>query len=135
MISHSEMQTIVMAAIPMDGPTILIAYARPTIGRTLLLGKIIKDTAFEAAMRCRYKSLRQSTLSVSHLDHLIDSVAQLVDEAQQRHFTRWPVLGQYIWPNAAPIPTSYEGEISALKSWLTSRLAWIDENLAMWGLQ
>ena len=92
--------------------------------------RIIKDTAFEAAMRCRYKSLRQSTLSASHLDHLIDSVVQLVNEAQQRHFTRWPVLGQYIWPNASPIPTSYEGEISALKSWLASRLAWIDENLA-----
>jgi hypothetical protein len=52
-----------------------------------------------------------------------------VDEAQQRHFRRWPILGQYVWPNPEPIPTSYAGELSALKNWLRDRLGWIDENL------
>ncbi len=73
--------------------------------------------------------MRQSALSIDHFNHIIDSIATLTNEARQRHFQRWPILGQYIWPNAQPIPTSYEGEIIALKNWLTARLQWIDYNI------
>ncbi|HKC36417.1 MAG TPA: T9SS type A sorting domain-containing protein, partial [Chitinophagaceae bacterium] len=33
------------------------------------------------------------------------------------------------WPNPNPIPTSYVGEINALKEWIVSRLFWIDYNI------
>jgi hypothetical protein len=91
--------------------------------------RMMDDTAFQAHLRCRWKELRQTTLSDQHLFFLIDSVATFVNEAQQRHFQRWPVLGQYVWPNPAPIPTSYAGEISALKEWITERMHWIDLNM------
>jgi hypothetical protein len=52
-----------------------------------------------------------------------------VNEARQRHFQRWPVLGQYIWPNPSPLATTYEGEITYLKSWIHDRLQWIDANI------
>ena len=42
---------------------------------------------------------------------------------------RWPILGQYVWPNPNPIPVSYAGELSTLKDWLRNRLSWIDANL------
>ena len=64
---------------------------------------------------------------------MIDSVNNLVAEAQRRHFTQWPILGTYVWPNPQPIPATYAGEISSLKNWLTLRLKWIDENLTQTG--
>jgi len=88
------------------------------------------DTTFQHDLLCRWKQLRQTTLSQQSLYSLIDSVAALTSEARQRHFTKWPVLGKYIWPNPAPIATTYEEEISQLKSWLTSRLRWMDKNLS-----
>jgi hypothetical protein len=91
--------------------------------------KLMTDTAFVGGLRCRWKSLRTTRLSETHLYSLIDSVVNLVAEAQQRHFQQWPVLGTYVWPNPQPIPASYAGEITALKSWLASRLQWIDANL------
>ena len=91
--------------------------------------RLMTDTAFAGSLRCRWKSQRQNTISLTRLNAFIDSVAQVVDEAQQRHFRRWPILGQYVWPNPQPIPTSYAGELSALKNWLRDRLGWIDENL------
>ena len=97
-------------------------------------GRIVRDTAFQAAMRCRYKALRQTTLSYAYLEKMIDSAATVLSEAQQRHFQRWPVLGQYVWPNPSPIPASYAGEISSLKTWLQNRLRWIDDNLANVGV-
>jgi hypothetical protein len=91
--------------------------------------KLMTDTAFTGDLRCRWKSLRQTTLSLNRTYALIDSIAAVVNESQQRHFTRWPILGQYVWPNPDPIPTSYAGEISTLKDWLRNRLEWLDNNM------
>jgi CotH kinase protein/Secretion system C-terminal sorting domain len=91
--------------------------------------RFMQDTAYTASLRCRWKQLRQKSLSNNRINFLVDSVNTLLGEAQQRHFQRWPVLGQYIWPNPQPIPTSYAGEISTLKQWLSDRLTWIDINV------
>ncbi len=91
--------------------------------------QFLADTAFKHNLKCRWKELRQTILSSNHLNQIIDSVVNLTAEARQRHFAQWPVLGQYIWPNPAPIPTTYEGEIQTLKQWLGARLDWIDKNL------
>lgn len=91
--------------------------------------RLMADTAFAGDLRCRWESLRETSLSVARLHGLIDSVANLLAEAQPRQHTRWPILGQYVWPNPEPIPTSYAGEISALKSWIEARVKWIDLNL------
>ena len=91
--------------------------------------RLMQDTAFISDLRCRWKEVRQTMISNEHLNHLIDSIATLTNEARQRHFQRWPVLGQYVWPNPSPIPASYTGEIISLKEWLTIRLQWIDYNI------
>lgn len=92
--------------------------------------RLENDTAFQGSLRCRWKQLRQTTFSISHLNFLIDSIVTLTAEARERHFQRWPVLGQYIWPNPEPIPTTYDGEINALKQWILNRVEWIDNNIS-----
>lgn len=84
-----------------------------------------KDSAYQSAFRCRWKQVRAGSLSDTRIFNLIDSIVTLTAEARTRHFQRWPVLGQYIWPNPQPIPTSYAGEITALKEWLLDRTSWI----------
>jgi hypothetical protein len=91
--------------------------------------RFMQDTAYKASLRCRWKQLRQTTLSNQHINFLIDSINTLLGEAQQRHFQRWPTLGQYVWPNPTPIPATYADEISTLKQWLTNRVSWIDNNI------
>jgi hypothetical protein len=90
---------------------------------------IEKDTALRGQLRCRWKDLRNSVLSEQHINFLIDSIFTLTGEARQRHFQKWPVLGEYVWPNPKPIPTSYDEEISTLKQWIHARIAWIDTNI------
>ncbi len=115
-----------------DGWAYRFNYVCPGDGAGLVpfwWNNLMNDTAFKGNLRCRWKQLRSSNLSVSHLNFLVDSIVNLVNEARQRHFQRWPVLGQYIWPNPQPIPTTYDGEISSLKAWINSRLQWIDDNI------
>lgn len=88
-----------------------------------------KDSAFQANFRCRWKSARNTSLSDNRIYFLIDSIVSLTAEARQRHFQRWPVLGSYIWPNPDPIPSTYAGEIEALKSWIAARVGWISASI------
>jgi CotH kinase protein len=93
-------------------------------------GRFQQDTAYQAGLRCRWKQVRQTSISLSRINQLIDSVVALTTEARERHFVRWPVLGVAIWPNPTPVPTSYSEEITVLKNWINNRLTWIDANIA-----
>ena len=60
---------------------------------------------------------------------MIDSLRILLDESQQRNFTRWPILSTYVWPNAY-IGNTYQNEINYLKNWIVNRFNWMDEELS-----
>lgn len=91
--------------------------------------RLMQDTAFVGSLRCRWKSLRKTTLSDLHVQQIIDSVANLTLEARERHFKRWDIMGKYVWPNPNPIPFNYTEEISVLKNWVVQRTLWIDASL------
>lgn len=92
-----------------------------------------QDTFFQGMLHCRWTNFRKNVLSEQHLFHLIDSIAALTAEARGRHFTRWPILGVYVWPNPQPIPATYEEEIVQLKQWLQERISWLDRNFPQSG--
>jgi len=91
--------------------------------------KLMTDTAFIGSLKCRYTAVRQIIFSATAINSMIDSIQNLLGEAQVRHFAKWPILGQYIWPNPQPIPISYADEISALKTWIQKRISWLDINI------
>jgi len=90
--------------------------------------RLLEDSMFKNELKCRWKYLRQSTLSTASLVGAVDSVAALVDNAQQRNFKRWQILGTYVWPNKY-IFSTYKEETDFLKQWLTERLKWLDQNM------
>ena len=91
--------------------------------------RLLQDPNYTAQLRCRWDELRLTTLSIPVLNNYVDSLATYLDEAQGRHFTAWPILGAYTWPNPSPIPADYPGEIAAIKTWINDRILWMDANL------
>ena len=91
--------------------------------------RMLTDSNFTNQLKCRWSSLRERTLSDAHLYSVIDSVANYLNESQTWNFTVWPILGTYVWPNVAPYPTTYAGEIANLKQWLSRRMEWLDSNI------
>ena len=88
--------------------------------------KFTTDTAYMDELRCRYTNLRyQGAFDTAHMYHLIDSLVNLLQVPQTRHYKRWPIMGVYIWPNAY-VSTSYDDEITTLKKWLNKRTNWLD---------
>ena len=89
-----------------------------------------EDLAFQHKAAVRYTELRQTIFSEEHIYSIIDSVADYLGPAVDRNFARWPLLGNYIWPNYYVFDT-YEEEIDYLKSWTAQRLAWMDSDILL----
>ena len=89
--------------------------------------RLLEDSTYLEQLAVRWAELRSNQLANERIIARIDSVATLVDEAQARNFTRWPILGERVWPNDYVVDT-YQEEVDYLKNWMTQRLTWLDEN-------
>lgn len=92
--------------------------------------KLLEDTTFTNELHTRYSLLRKTMLSGEYFFHYIDSVHTLVNEAQVRHYQKWPILGKNVGaPEVDAQPTTYAGEITKFKNWISTRLTWLDANM------
>lgn len=90
--------------------------------------KFVQDPYFTNSLKCRWLELRQGPFHTDSILNYIDSLATYLDEAQTRNFQKWPVLGNYVWPNNF-IGNTYQDEVNYLKYWITLRLNWMDVNM------
>jgi CotH kinase protein/Secretion system C-terminal sorting domain len=91
--------------------------------------RLYSDGAYRNRLAARWNELRSNQLNTDKILTYIDSVTSVLNaESQQRNFQRWPVLGQYVWPNYYVGPT-FESEVNWLKGWVVTRLDWLDANM------
>lgn len=95
--------------------------------------RLYRDPGFASAVAQRWSELRAEGLRGRLLSTVDRNRALLRGEAE-RNFRRWPVLGEYVWPNprdprTGEVRQTYQGEVDHLRSWLSRRVAWIDENV------
>jgi spore coat protein CotH len=93
--------------------------------------KLYSDPAFKSELQIRWKELRKSVFSTDKIMAFIDSCANYLNEAQQRNFKKWPVLGAFIWRETTGYQdrNTYQKEIDYMKSFLSTRLDWMDNKL------
>ena len=87
-----------------------------------------QDENFIAKVSQRYSELRSNIFSENHIFEIIDSSVVHMGESINRNFLKWPVLGNYLWPNYQVFDT-YDEEVLYLKSWITQRLSWMDSQI------
>jgi hypothetical protein len=91
------------------------------------------ERLFEQRYAQRWEKHRKGALATAQIHAAVDAAAASLSQAQQRNFDRWPVLGEYVWPNAPGWDqrVTFELEVAYLKSWLADRAAWMDQVLAL----
>jgi hypothetical protein len=89
--------------------------------------RLRSDDDFKNRFNCRWKELRTSVFTDEYFTDKIDALAEELDDAQERNFKKWPILGSYVWPNQY-VGGSYQKEIDFLKKWIQARLDWMDKN-------
>lgn len=90
--------------------------------------RFLEDSTFTNELQCRWQYLRSTILEKNYIDNWIDSTATYLEESQERNFTRWPILGQYVAWNYF-IGQTFQEEIDYLKWWFQSRSEYMDLNL------
>jgi len=93
--------------------------------------RLWEDSEFLLKWADRWFEMRRGEFATDKMMAEIDENAALLtdnnapDNPVERNFNRWPVLGEYIWPNYMVFDT-YPEEITWMKSWLADRLDWMD---------
>lgn len=87
---------------------------------------LMADAQFRQNLACRWQSMRATVLEQSSLFGVMDSMANILEEAQARNFKKWPILGKYVWPNPGALPNTYIGELNKMKAWVSERIEWLD---------
>jgi hypothetical protein len=90
--------------------------------------RLLEDSLYANEVNCRWGELRTSLLDTTYLYNYIDSLALMLEVPAERHYQRWPILGNYVWPNNF-IGNTFHEEIDYLKLWIGERLSWMDANM------
>jgi len=97
-------------------------------GRMHWWARLMEDLSYRSAFISRWKVLRNGAFSTDSIMTYLDSTINYLGEAIDRNFERWPIIGEYVWPNYF-IGETYEDEVDYLKTWVTDRVTWIDANI------
>lgn len=92
--------------------------------------RLLEDPSFKSAVRDRYTALRSGVLSDGAIASKIESYRELLDSSNNAgyNFTRWPILGEWVWPNFF-VGQTYKEEVDYLKDWVLNRTAWLDQQI------
>ena len=93
--------------------------------------RLFQDPQALEQQRLRWREWRSDLFTTEKMLADIDEVAALLEEAQQRNFERWPILGKRVQPGQVnprgyQDRDTYEKEVNWMREWITDRLAWLD---------
>lgn len=89
------------------------------------ISRLFEDEYFSKQVSDRYDALQHI---FNDMPGKIKKVADFLEStgAIERNFNKWPILGKYVWPNQAPFPSTYAGEIDKLNFWIKERQHWLN---------
>lgn len=88
--------------------------------------RLAQDPGFIIKVRNRWAAVRSTAIEQVFAD--IDQNAAYLQLSQKKNFEKWPILDKYIWRNAV-VTGSYKGEVDYMRTFLKTRVAWIDANM------
>jgi hypothetical protein len=92
--------------------------------------RLFEDPDFAQRYVDRWGQLRTNQFTISRLIARVDELAATLNEAQERNFQRWHILGRNVWPDAF-VGNSFSDEIDFLKQWIRQRIEWMDHEFML----
>lgn len=117
------------------GNCLLCGYFNPSgwitqtsIKRICWAQKMIDDPHYSAIMKKRWAFYRKSFCCLDSICTYIDDAVAVIGSSKEAYFENVRILDTWVWPNAF-VGQSYQNEIYFLKSWIASRLYWMNTQL------
>ncbi len=88
--------------------------------------RLFEDPEFVEQMKNRWNETKTSLFAA--INTTIQKQADYLAKSAELNFTRWPILGSYVWPNPSGYSDrkTYQSEVDYLISWLNKRYTWLD---------
>ena len=93
--------------------------------------KLLEDPYFVNKLKERWNELRKKELSDENIFQMIQNYISILKNesgAVYRNYSKWKVIGKYLWPNNY-VGNSYESEIDYLIKWISKRNNWLDKSI------
>ena len=87
------------------------------------INRLMLDRVFRNKVRKRWNEIYNDKLNT--IIPFIDILSAQMTASQQKNFIKWPILNEKVYLNLQ-ISGSYIGEVNYLKSYLTSRISWLN---------
>ena len=89
--------------------------------------QLFTDPGFRADVRTQWNTLKKD----GALTNWVASIGQqstALTQSAQNNFTRWPIIGETVWPNPSA-QGDYADSVSAFTDWLNQRIGYLDSVL------
>ncbi|MBN1998068.1 CotH kinase family protein [candidate division KSB1 bacterium] len=95
--------------------------------------KLWADKDFKEMVKTKWNEYRKGPFQTERMFAFVDSLTLYLNEAQQRNFQQWPILGVFVWRSTPGVEErdTYQKEVDYMKDWLGARLTWMDQQLYM----
>ena len=90
------------------------------------INRLLDDPAFVSQVQDRFTN--HYLANKQYILDKIDEQAERLKWSQQENFSKWQILGVYVWPNPIVWDT-YDEEVLYLKMWFEERMNWIQGNI------
>lgn len=91
--------------------------------------RLMEDPYYQDLFKTRWEELRQNEWSDEVIQDELENTVAYLDDAQERNYERWPILGEYVWPNYNWQNNDYNDEVAFFSNWMFNRMHWIDDHI------
>lgn len=89
---------------------------------------LFQDPAFRTAVKTRWAELYPQLEAVSDF---ISARSSVLSRSAHHNFTRWDILGTYVWPNVKVLG-DYMAEVEYMRDFYRDRLHWMNAEIEFW---
>ena len=92
--------------------------------------RLLEDPYFVDKLKTRWFEYRSNVLSnQAVLGRITNYEKEMQDvDAINRNFSKWAIIGKWIWPNNF-VGTTYESERIYVEQWIVDRMSWLDDSM------
>jgi spore coat protein CotH len=89
---------------------------------------LMSHAEFKMYLKTRYKALRKGILSQKNIEKKMEQCERAINSYKELHYMRYPWPNKKFWPYT-DVPKTYDEEILSMKTFLSKRLNWMDNQL------
>jgi CotH protein len=102
----------------------IVSPTSPWMQTSVWYKQFFSDPAFTADVQTQWNTLKQNDVFTNWI-WSIQQQSTVLGQSAQNNFTRWPMIGETVWPNPSAQDT-YPESVAAFTDWINQRIGYLD---------